>query len=452
MTAAIADAETTWPEPPDGYELPPNPKPERRLELTRAATIRPQRVRWLWDGRLALGTLGLLAGAEGLGKSTLAYWLAARITRGELPGEVDGQPRSVLVCATEDSWAHTVVPRLMAAGADLDRVYQVEVLSADDIHLGLSLPRDLKAIEGAARQVGAALMLLDPLMSRLGDLDTHKDSEVRKALEPLVAVADRSGMAVLGLIHHNKSGSSDPLQLVMASKAFTAVARSVHTVIRDPDDETDARRLFGSPKNNLGRADLPVLGFAIEGHAIETDEGTAWTGRLEWSDGLVVGSIHDAMRRANVTDDDRSASSEAAGWLEDYLVTQGGKAASAEIKRVGHKAGHSQDALKRARARLGLEIEHEGFPRVTYWQTQSEHPSASQLEQQLEQISRGDTPTALTAPTEPSNSQSVQLEQLEQDTGTAAPTGNRLDLEAIGRDLFEAHGTHEDDGDEQTHE
>ena len=59
----------------------------------------------------------------------------------------------------------------------------------------------------------------------------------------------------------------------MGSKAFTAVARSVHTVVPDPDDETDQRRLFGTPKNNLGRSDLPTLAFTITGHPIDTDDG-----------------------------------------------------------------------------------------------------------------------------------------------------------------------------------
>jgi hypothetical protein len=107
------------------------------------------------------------------------------------------------------------------------------------------LPRDLTDVEQASRDTNAALILLDPLMSRLDErLDTYRDGDVRRALEPLAAVADRTGMAVLGIIHHNKSGSTDPLQLVMASRAFTAVARAVHAVVPDPDDDTGKRRLF----------------------------------------------------------------------------------------------------------------------------------------------------------------------------------------------------------------
>jgi RecA-family ATPase len=132
----------------------------RHVVLTSAASIKPRPVFWLWKNRLALGTLGLLAGREGVGKSTLGYWIAARITQGDLFGCFAGTPKAVLVCATEDSWEHTIVPRLMAAGADLTRVYRVDVVTAMDITVGMSLPRDLEGVERAAKDVDAAMMLL----------------------------------------------------------------------------------------------------------------------------------------------------------------------------------------------------------------------------------------------------------------------------------------------------
>ena len=233
-------------------------KSGRVLQLTSADTIRPKRVRWLWAERLPLGALALLAGRKGSGKSTFAYDLAARITRGELPGEYLGQPRGVLVCATEDSWEETIVPRLIAADADLARVYRVQIINDGDLYaLGLSLPRDIAKTEQAALSVGAAMLLLDPLMSRVEKaFDTHRDGEVRQVLEPVAALAQCCGLAVVGIIHFNKSTTTDILDRIMASKAFAAVARSVQAVVSDPDDETGQRRLFGTPKSNLGRADL----------------------------------------------------------------------------------------------------------------------------------------------------------------------------------------------------
>jgi hypothetical protein len=264
-------------------------------------------------------------------------------------------------------------------------------------------------------------------MSRISEnLDTHKDGDVRRALEPLVAIADRANLAIVGLIHHNKSGSSDPLQLVMASKAFTAVARSVHTVMADPDDEDSKRRLFGTPKNNLGRGDLPTLAFTVNGHPIETDDGTAWTGRLDWN-GEVDGTIAEAMRRSTSDPDDRSATAEAGQWLLDYLHDKGSTAPAAEIKKHGTAAGHTHDALKRAKRRFKVTHEGVGFPRMTFWSLPGTQP---QLEQQSEQTPRGDAPTALTAPTEGEQPQLVQSEQSEQDTGTPAPTDAPTDRRA----------------------
>jgi AAA domain len=161
----------------------------RTLRLTRASDVPVRPVQWLWDDRVPVGALTLLGGREGIGKSTVACTLVAAVTRGLLPGAHFGEPKAVLIVATEDSWEHTIVPRLMAAGADLDRVYRVEVETAEGVASTLSLPRDLHGVEEAIKDHDVALMLLDPFLSRLAStLDTHKDADVRLALEPLVAV------------------------------------------------------------------------------------------------------------------------------------------------------------------------------------------------------------------------------------------------------------------------
>lgn len=366
----------------------------RHVTLTPASSIRVRPVRWLWQDRIALGTLALCGGREGIGKSTLGYALAADITRGRMAGVYISRPKSVIVAATEDSWAHTIVPRLMAAGADLGRIYRVDVKSAEGLDVGLNLPRDLVALEQHVREVDAALILLDPLMSRLdGALDTHKDADVRLALEPLTCLADRSDAAILGLIHVNKGTSADPLTLLMGSRAFAAVARAVLFVMTDPEDEET--RLLGQAKNNLGRTDLPTLAFRIEpAHVADTEEGPVWTGRLGWV-GEREGSIRDALEAAGDTSDTRTAVGEACAWLEDHLTSVGGTDSSKAIKDAGGKVGLSQDSLKRARLKLKVTSESCGFPRQTFWTlpgtaVQSEQPPGESA------LTALTTPTALT--------------------------------------------------------
>lgn len=345
---------------------PVNAKPARVVRLTPASSIKPRRVRWSWQERLALGSLALLAGREGIGKSLLAYTLIAQITRGTLQGEYYSTPRAAIVAATEDSWEHTIVPRLSVAGADLSRVFRVDVATADLGDTELSLPRDLPDLEPRVIEVAAAIIVLDPMMSRLDvALDTHKDGEVRRALEPLVTLADRTGTTVLGIIHVNKSGTSDPLTSIMGSRAFAAVARSVLFVMTDPDDEQT--RLLGTPKNNLGRSDLPTLSFRIEGAKLtDPDDGDIWTGKLTWT-GETSRTITEALQAAAENVGDKTSTSEAADWLQDYLASQDGSTDSAVAKREAAKAGHNLSAVQRARQCLGVTTITAGFPRRSVW-------------------------------------------------------------------------------------
>lgn len=128
---------------------------ERRVRLTPAADIPLKVVRWCWEGRLPAGQLTLLGGREGIGKSLWQSHLAARLTRGTLLGEHYGTPRAVLIVASEDDWPRTVAPRLVAAGADLARVYRVQVTAGEQSG-SLTLPLDVERLERAVRAVAAS--------------------------------------------------------------------------------------------------------------------------------------------------------------------------------------------------------------------------------------------------------------------------------------------------------
>lgn len=357
------------PAEPPAFKGPSVPEQaRRRVSLTPASQITIRAVRWLWKDRIPSGCLTLLAGREGIGKSTVAYQLVADLTRGKLLGAAEGEPRNVIVAATEDSWGHTIVPRLMAAGADLDRVFRVDVTTSTGTEGTLTLPSDLGDLEWAITEISAALILLDPLMSRLGaDLDSHKDAEVRQALEPLVALADKCDAAFLGLIHLNKSTGGDPLSRMMGSRAFAAVARAVLFVMTDPDDESV--RLLGQPKNNLGRTDLPTLTFTIRSaHVADTEDGEPiTTGQIDWQ-GSTGRSIAEALAEA---DGGRkvTAVGEASKWLVRYLKSAGGTEKSATVKEAGMEAGYSVDSLKRARIRTKIQSETIPgiMPRQTLW-------------------------------------------------------------------------------------
>jgi hypothetical protein len=267
----------------------------RRIVLHSAANMTPRRIKWLngdvKGGRIPLGGITLLAGREGIGKSTITYDLIAQVTKGELPGEYFDTPKGAVVYATEDEWEPVIVPRLIAAGADRKYVHRAEAYTADGEKDAIDFPLDLKRLAAQCVKNDVALVVLDPIMSVInGKLDTHKDREVRQALDPLTSFAGAAGVAVIGLIHVNKSGGNDPLNSVMGSRAFSAVARSVLFCVKvegDGDDENaQPTYLFTHEKCNLGPK-MPSKQYEIKAVelSIEDVDGSTfavWTSKVEW--------------------------------------------------------------------------------------------------------------------------------------------------------------------------
>ena len=324
----------------------------RRLKLTRASAIEPEPVIWAWEpdpgqGRIPAGALTLAAGREGTGKSSFAIWVAAQLSRGTLPGTFYGQSRNVLYAAVEDSWSRTLVPRLMAAGADLTRVFRVEVenvLSGEE--MTVSLPSDVDLIEETIKEHEMAALIVDPLMSTLGrSTDAHRTQDVRQALEPLVRMAERTKALTLGIAHFNKASGTDAAQLISGSGAFKDLARALLVFARDRESED---QVMTQVKNSLGRLDLPHIGYVIEGVDVDTRLGTANVGRLTFTGPVEMG-VEDMLSSASGMD--VGERDEAAQWLVTFLSDpkNGGECAATELLKAGEKDGFSKDVLKRAK-------------------------------------------------------------------------------------------------------
>src|SRR5918997_427133 len=176
--------------------------------------VEPEQVEWLWPGRLPLGKLAVLDGDPGLGKSALTLDLAARVSAGlELP---DGG-------------------RCGPAGADNERIVALTMIGVGTRAERLvSLTQDLDAIEAAIGRVGAALVVIDPLMAFLtGKTDSHKDQDIRRGLAPLAALAERKGAAVLLVRHLNKSAGGNALYRGGGSIGIIGAARAGLVVAPD---------------------------------------------------------------------------------------------------------------------------------------------------------------------------------------------------------------------------
>ncbi|MGV0646719.1 AAA family ATPase [Mycolicibacterium sp. XJ2546] len=341
--------------PPPGVTAA-NGTAARRARIMWASGIEPEPVVWAWEegdghGRIAAGSLSIGAGREGTGKSSYAIWLAANITRGTLPGSFYGTPRTVFYIAVEDSWKHTLVPRLIAAGADLSRIGRFEVVSTDDEELSLSLPHDNGLLEREIREHDAALVVIDPLMSVIGErIDTHREREVRSALDPLAKMADRTGAVIFGVAHFNKGSGTDAASLITGSGAFKNVPRSVFGFARDDADE-DGGRVMSQVKNSLGRDDLPSLSYGIEAAEVRTRKGIATTGRFVFL-GESERSVADVLRDSRTDPEEADERRDAASWIKEYLIEHGGEAPAKEVIAAGQGVGYSVGTLKNARRKV----------------------------------------------------------------------------------------------------
>ncbi|MFF4306995.1 AAA family ATPase [Streptomyces sp. NPDC001601] len=350
----------------------------RRLKLTRASTIKPKPVIWAWEpnpgeGRIPAGALTLAAGREGTGKTLQAIWLVARITTGALPGSFHGRPRDVFYAAVEDSWERTIVPRLIAAGADLDRVFRVDVenvLSGDE--MSLSLPTDVDLIEQEIKARDVAALVIDPLMSTLngGNTDAHRNQDVRRALEPLVRMAERTKAMTYGIAHFNKGGSTDAAQLISGSGAFKDLARAVLVFAKNKET---GEQVMSQAKNSLGRLDLPHIGYVIEGVDVKTDEGPAHVGLLQFT-GPVDQGVEEILSMSS-DPEEAGERAEAAAWLLGYLTDQGGEAARTDVMKAGKAQGFSEATIKRAKNKAKVTTTpRDGFGGGTAWR----HPDNGQ--------------------------------------------------------------------------
>jgi hypothetical protein len=328
-----------------------------------ASELRPRRQKWLWEKRIPLHEVTLLAGLQGRGKSMVTmYWIAG-VTRGSF-----GRPAAdVLLLSAEEDPETTIVPRLITAGADLERVH------VHRIEKHFTLPHDVKIVEEAVAEWPVDLVVIDPLLSYLDDdTDSYKPKEVRRALHALNYLKRRT--TILAVIHFRKASAQEVLHTITSSSAFTEVPRSVLGLGLQPEtDPIDGRLAMVHLKCNVGKKQQTQLVQVEEAWIDDPDGGEPIkTARMvigEESDLTQEQVFQPRQGRPSIPRD------EAKTFLQGELNRHGGRVPVAPTRKAWSASGlGSKQTLDRARADMGLVARVDEEVNVWYWQEPDRTP------------------------------------------------------------------------------
>jgi hypothetical protein len=298
--------------------------------------VRPTTLDWFWPLYLPRGTIAILDGDPGMGKSLLTIDLIARLSRGgPLPdGSPVPRPCTSVLLSAEDDPADTIRPRAEAAGADLSRL-----VVPDPGGRVPRFPDDIPALEELVRDRGAEFVVIDPLMAFLPpNVAANLDQCVRQALTPLAAVAARTGCAVLLVRHLTKQGRDRAMHRGQGSMGIVAAVRTGLLVAPHPDDP--AGRVLAVSKCNVGRHP-PALGFRV----VESPSGQPV---VEWAG--PVDLTADEVCRGKKAAAELRARDRAIDWLKRELA--GGPRKAADLFAAAAAAGIPERTLERAKAAL----------------------------------------------------------------------------------------------------
>lgn len=326
------------------------------------ADIKPQPIDWLWPGWLPAGKLTILAGSAGTGKTTLALGLSAVITTGGRwpDGSICNRIGNVLIWSSEDVADDTLVPRLIASGADMARCHFIEGIAQNGETLSFDPSQDIPELHRAVCRIGGvSLLLIDPIVSAVAG-DMHRANDVRRSLQAVVDFAEAHGCAVIGITHFAKGGAGKaPQDRVIDSQAFGALARMVLVTAKE---EGNSRRVLARAKSNIApdgggvaySLDLVTIAGSIEAtHAV-------WEGIIEGTAREILGDVeHDE------SGGDGGERLDAEQFLCSLLAD--GPVSTKQVKADAAGAGYAWRTIERAKRDLGIEAAKAGMKDGWQW-------------------------------------------------------------------------------------
>lgn len=339
----------------DGYRSDSKrPDADRRFLLRRMDDVETRSIEWFWHHRIPFGKITNVEGDPENGKSLLTLTLAALAsTGGVFPDRAKCDPCAVLLICDEDDYEDTIVPRLVAAGADRSFIFGLHPeKAADGTLIPFFMPDDLPALESYIKEVqnltgrDRVVLIIDPVTSCLSEkINSGVDASVRRALSPLQQLARDTAAAVLLIRHLNKNTSEKNVKYRGGgSIGFFAAARAVLVVGADPRDPS--LRVLAQGKKNLAQ-EMPSLAYRIDSWDTDPELPViAWQGECDLDAAALLNGV-DGRKQSPERDRCKEV-------LVALLEAGNGVLKAETAKKEAKKAGASDKTMQRAADDLGL--------------------------------------------------------------------------------------------------
>lgn len=313
---------------------------DNELKVVCLTDVIAEKIVWLWNPFIPIGEFTILEGIEGLGKSWTCCAIACAVADGKKLPFSESEPitpGNVLILSAEDSLSHTVKPRLVVMGANLDRIFAIdEVFSFSDF-------KDFIKFQAIVAEYEPRLIIIDPMFSYTGGKDLNQESASRPIARKLIEIAQKYQCAIIGVRHIGKSkGNGDARAAGLGSISWRASARSVLLVGKD--EETNEIAIVQT-KSNLAEKSKIAVGFELR------------NGQFYWCS--QPSSLTAERMLSQPKDDEAKAEqSEATEFLREVL--NDGERFSKDVQREARDTGITQYALRKARAILNVECFKKG--------------------------------------------------------------------------------------------
>lgn len=344
---------------------------EATLAEREASKVKVRPIPWLWHGVIATHMATAITGDCGDGKSLVAVDITARVTRGKafpVYGRVTPPVKGHVFYVTSEGVPEMIlVPRLMAAGADLAKVTIIEGLQLKNGDFSvLDITRDLSKIERRARDFpDLKLIVVDPIASFLPErINPSQQNQVRQAMDQISNLAYKLGIANLPVMHFAKAINVKASYKTSGSVQFMASVKMSWSVVHRPNDPRNTRLLVPQKSNISGAHES--LSFSI--HEVKfpvPDDPKTIIETVKIEYGNLVDEDPETLISPPIESDSHVA--DAIRFLTQKL-REGTTLYAAQLINEAEEHGIPKWALYKAKDRMGIAHDKEGhYQGRTFW-------------------------------------------------------------------------------------